>query len=369
MNAADGRTKPATEKPDGAVDTLDIVFSEAPGPESDFVEVENSSGESVRIGEWVKRPDGYWVLRIPDFRQLACELQEARKELLTTSHVAWREANEHNKMPLRERLVEQRKRYQAKLAEVERYQAKLAEVERAEQAEAKLKSSGEAMTAQPERCGRCGGTERIPITVLGWTSGQTDMSKPCPSCQPTTDRVVLLQDHTDDCPFVKTHGHDPCTCGVLNRQPATEKPDKQADVETVITALLAVASAIEDGDFFVLSHWQRKHVRLKNHVQAIRQLARQLAEAREELRPMKIGLAASGRKSMAHWMIELHERAEQAEAEVERLRDVLNVAKIRFDIRQADKKPMDDLDIAVGAAIIGIREDRAAIADTERTDG
>ena len=43
---------------------LDIVFDGPPSHESGrFVEVENDKGESVKFGEWVHRPDGFWVLR------------------------------------------------------------------------------------------------------------------------------------------------------------------------------------------------------------------------------------------------------------------------------------------------------------------
>ena len=43
---------------------LDIVFDGPPGPESGrFVEVENQQGRSVNVGEWIQRPDGFWVLR------------------------------------------------------------------------------------------------------------------------------------------------------------------------------------------------------------------------------------------------------------------------------------------------------------------
>ena len=43
---------------------LDIVFDGPPGPEGPrFVEVE-IDGRSVKAGEWIKRPDGFWVLRI-----------------------------------------------------------------------------------------------------------------------------------------------------------------------------------------------------------------------------------------------------------------------------------------------------------------
>jgi len=44
---------------------VDIVFDGPPGPESGrFVEVENAAAESIKFGQWTKRPDGYWVLRI-----------------------------------------------------------------------------------------------------------------------------------------------------------------------------------------------------------------------------------------------------------------------------------------------------------------
>lgn len=44
---------------------IDVVFDGPPGPEAGrFVEVENDEGHSINFGEWVKRDDGYWVLRI-----------------------------------------------------------------------------------------------------------------------------------------------------------------------------------------------------------------------------------------------------------------------------------------------------------------
>ncbi len=43
---------------------IDIVFDGPPGPEGGrFVEVEDDS-KSVSIGRWIRRDDGYWVLRI-----------------------------------------------------------------------------------------------------------------------------------------------------------------------------------------------------------------------------------------------------------------------------------------------------------------
>ena len=44
---------------------IDIVFDGPPGPESGrFVEVEDHTGKSIKIGEWLDRGDGYWVLRL-----------------------------------------------------------------------------------------------------------------------------------------------------------------------------------------------------------------------------------------------------------------------------------------------------------------
>jgi hypothetical protein len=55
--------------------TVDIVFDGPPGPEAGrFVEVEDMDGASISLGEWVKREDGYWVLRIPDPRPDTAEL-------------------------------------------------------------------------------------------------------------------------------------------------------------------------------------------------------------------------------------------------------------------------------------------------------
>lgn len=48
-------------------EVIDIVFDGPPGPESGrFIEVEDpATGASISIGKWIKRDDGYWVLRIP----------------------------------------------------------------------------------------------------------------------------------------------------------------------------------------------------------------------------------------------------------------------------------------------------------------
>jgi hypothetical protein len=41
------------------------VFTGPPGPKMpEFVEVEGAAGRSVNVGEWVKRDDRYWELRL-----------------------------------------------------------------------------------------------------------------------------------------------------------------------------------------------------------------------------------------------------------------------------------------------------------------
>ncbi len=55
-----------TVRPPKAPDYVDIVFTGPPGPDTEahFVEVEDPRGYSMRLGEWLEREDGYWVLRI-----------------------------------------------------------------------------------------------------------------------------------------------------------------------------------------------------------------------------------------------------------------------------------------------------------------
>ena len=51
--------------PNAKTKPIDIVFDRPPGPEgARFIEVENDVGESITFGKWIKRDDGYWVLRI-----------------------------------------------------------------------------------------------------------------------------------------------------------------------------------------------------------------------------------------------------------------------------------------------------------------
>lgn len=47
------------------IETIDVVFDGAPGPEGGrFIEVERLDGTSLKVGEWVARPDGRWALRL-----------------------------------------------------------------------------------------------------------------------------------------------------------------------------------------------------------------------------------------------------------------------------------------------------------------
>lgn len=44
---------------------IDIVFDAPPGPElAGFVEIELDTGRSIMLGRWLKRADGYHVIRI-----------------------------------------------------------------------------------------------------------------------------------------------------------------------------------------------------------------------------------------------------------------------------------------------------------------
>lgn len=47
------------------MDAINIIFDGPPGPEAGrFVEVETDAGRSINVGEWRKRSDGLWALRI-----------------------------------------------------------------------------------------------------------------------------------------------------------------------------------------------------------------------------------------------------------------------------------------------------------------
>jgi len=56
-------------------DHIDIVFDGPPGPEGNrFIEVEDASGRSIALGEWIERQDRRWVLRIT-----AADFQKPRR--------------------------------------------------------------------------------------------------------------------------------------------------------------------------------------------------------------------------------------------------------------------------------------------------
>ena len=44
---------------------INVIFDGPPGPESGrFIEVETDDGHSINAGEWTRRLDGLWALRI-----------------------------------------------------------------------------------------------------------------------------------------------------------------------------------------------------------------------------------------------------------------------------------------------------------------
>lgn len=57
------------------VQTVHVVFDGPPGPVAGrFVDVETLDGAGIRVGTWVHRKDGYWVLEvdvIPRVREFA----------------------------------------------------------------------------------------------------------------------------------------------------------------------------------------------------------------------------------------------------------------------------------------------------------
>lgn len=60
---------------------IDLVFENFPCPEgARFVEAEDASGKSIDLGNWVKRDDGYCVLRIPDHAACIKRLEAERDE-------------------------------------------------------------------------------------------------------------------------------------------------------------------------------------------------------------------------------------------------------------------------------------------------
>jgi hypothetical protein len=51
---------------------IDIVFDGPPGPEGPrLVEVEDEHRKSIKVGEWLQRPGGYWVIYSGDLTENA----------------------------------------------------------------------------------------------------------------------------------------------------------------------------------------------------------------------------------------------------------------------------------------------------------
>jgi len=58
---------PVLKRTESIPTEIRIVFDGPPCPKAGrFVEVENSQGFSMKVGEWLERNDGYWELRIPN---------------------------------------------------------------------------------------------------------------------------------------------------------------------------------------------------------------------------------------------------------------------------------------------------------------
>lgn len=62
---------------------IDIVFTEMPDGGKDFIEIEDHTGASIQLGEWVKRDDGYSVIR---FSEVDMERQRQIAIGYTTEH-------------------------------------------------------------------------------------------------------------------------------------------------------------------------------------------------------------------------------------------------------------------------------------------
>lgn len=59
---------------------IDIIFDGPPSHESGrFIEVEDPSGSSVRIGEWIDRANGLWALRIPYYLEFNSTSEQIAK--------------------------------------------------------------------------------------------------------------------------------------------------------------------------------------------------------------------------------------------------------------------------------------------------
>jgi uncharacterized sporulation protein YeaH/YhbH (DUF444 family) len=122
---------------------IDVVFDGPPSHESGrFVEVEDTSGRSIKFGEWVQRDDGFWALRIDDLR--------AQVERLTTELEASQAI-----IDALQRRVHLCAGYEALERKVERLEAELA-AEKASDAESlamyrRVRDERDALRAEVER--------------------------------------------------------------------------------------------------------------------------------------------------------------------------------------------------------------------------
>ena len=84
--------QPTTEQIVEAKQYIDIVFDGPPSHVTGrFVEVENAEGCSINFGEWVRRDDGYWALRIPDCAELVEALRQWREAKTSEQYIIMEE--------------------------------------------------------------------------------------------------------------------------------------------------------------------------------------------------------------------------------------------------------------------------------------
>lgn len=75
------------EIPSGAAGAAETMT--APTDAGRFIEVEDGSGRSIKAGEWLKRDDGYWALRMPSPAPLLEALHSVRvyvRNCIDTGH-------------------------------------------------------------------------------------------------------------------------------------------------------------------------------------------------------------------------------------------------------------------------------------------
>lgn len=57
--------RPSSGAVQGMGDFIDILFDREPGHDAPrLVDVLDASGHEIAIGQWIRRPDGLWALRI-----------------------------------------------------------------------------------------------------------------------------------------------------------------------------------------------------------------------------------------------------------------------------------------------------------------